>query len=1006
MAGVIDGGNTEAVGMQFTPRAASILDMPMPGSKTAPRTFKGHHTDVETFIEQYDRLRQQNNVGSGEDACKTILQYCSKSVARFIEGLESFRNHDWNDLKRDILEYFDSERKLSRYTEADIRAMVRKQREHRISSLSKWLKYQRKFVAIAGWLLGQNRITAENYAAYFWKGIHRSLRSKLEDRLLAKSPEHDMTQPFDMKDIQQAATRILARNRFDQEETGTEESDDSELDSSDESSDSDDEIVVKRSKAKAKISRRALERAQRRAREDREDAEMRKAHQEDEMESLVKQLNSMSLNDVNYGLVYYRALKLDPDIAKVVRPPTARTALTQGPRNMGGMASASREEMTCYGCGEKGHGMSLCPKLTDAINKGLIMRGMDGRLVMKDGSRIPRNGNEPIIQAVERLTGTKTNLITLSSLSNLQYPSDESEYEKDDDEPEIYVATRQATKIKTNRKETFDGVYPPARPKGNYKQLPTKPAAVNSPTNTPVEVDKPMYDPDDDDAIMEDDNHAKQKSGPKILTPDATKRPPRAPKQSDIANYVKPMEILNRILSAPVTLAAGEIIGVSKEMSTLLQDAIKPKSQQPPVKSTNVVASSFASKTRGLLIRLPVFCDGKRINAILDTGSMLNICSRKIWKNIINRPMDVSKVTSMNDANGGEGKLTGLVEEVPITIGNVITQANMFVGDHVPFDLLLGRPWQRGNYITIDERIDGTYLLFKDPQTLDVRYEMLVTPDGLNPEWNHNPATWLTIDNASHNNSDSEMNIETINSILTISTSGQEDYSTRNIKIGPEMAEKIEIQEGESPLCDVHREQPMKELKINHGALNLAAALSSLHNPTFYPQISPTPLETHGAATEPPSDEPEVPRSVIHPLKSILLHLPAGKNLNKEIQGYTNSRSNFETTEANFRDFTWPHEHICMAPRSQIFPEFFLFFSARYSLIVAMTLSQLHQCQLIPDTETGEIWFRPPKWTNLPGPIAFSPISRLRSLPLNPALSNLGKKTAGITCWKERNRNN
>ena len=132
-----------------------------------------------------------------------------------------------------------------------------------------------------------------------------------------------MTQPFGMTDIQQAATRILACNLFDQEETGTEDSDNSELDSSDESSDSDDEMVVKQSKSKTKISHKALERAQKRAREDREDAEMRKVHQEDKIESLVKQLNSCCLNNVNYGLVYYRALKLVPDIAKVVRPPTA-----------------------------------------------------------------------------------------------------------------------------------------------------------------------------------------------------------------------------------------------------------------------------------------------------------------------------------------------------------------------------------------------------------------------------------------------------------------------------------------------------------------------------------------------------------------------------------------------------------------------------------------------------------------------------------------------------------
>ena len=56
------------------------------------------------------------------------------------------------------------------------------------------------------------------------------------------------------------------------------------------------------------------------------------------------------------------------------------------------------------------------------------------------------------------------------------------------------------------------------------------------------------------------------------------------------------------------------------------------------------------------------------------------------------------------------------------------TYANVFVGDRAPFDLLLGRPWQRGNFISIDERHDGTYLLFKDKQ-MTVKYELLVSPE-------------------------------------------------------------------------------------------------------------------------------------------------------------------------------------------------------------------------------------------------------------------------------------
>ena len=77
----------------------------------------------------------------------------------------------------------------------------------------------------------------------------------------------------------------------------------------------------------------------------------------------------------------------------------------------------------------------------------------------------------------------------------------------------------------------------------------------------------------------------------------------------------------------------------------------------------------------------------------------------------------------------GAGALRGVVENVPLTCGSVRTVANLYIGESVPFDLLLGRPWQRGNYVSIDERGDGMYLLFKN-QDLETQHEIFVAPDG------------------------------------------------------------------------------------------------------------------------------------------------------------------------------------------------------------------------------------------------------------------------------------
>ena len=95
----------------------------------------------------------------------------------------------------------------------------------------------------------------------------------------------------------------------------------------------------------------------------------------------------------------------------------------------------------------------------------------------------------------------------------------------------------------------------------------------------------------------------------------------------------------------------------------------------------------------------------------------------------IRRPVDNLEKISIADANGGQGKLEGMVADIPLSCGQVTTTANLYVGTHMPFELLLGRPWQHGNYITIDEQRDGTYLLFKDPKNLEARFEILVARD-------------------------------------------------------------------------------------------------------------------------------------------------------------------------------------------------------------------------------------------------------------------------------------
>ncbi|KAF7372078.1 CCHC-type domain-containing protein [Mycena venus] len=88
--------------------------------------------------------------------------------------------------------------------------------------------------------------------------------------------------------------------------------------------------------------------------------------------------------------------------------------------------------------------------------------------------------------------------------------------------------------------------------------------------------------------------------------------------------------------------------------------------------------------------------------------------------------MDITRHVNMGDANGGVKEVRGYLNEVQLNTGGASITASFWVGDTLPFDMLLGRPWQKGNFVSIEERPDGTYLVFRDADTGNNRFQLLV----------------------------------------------------------------------------------------------------------------------------------------------------------------------------------------------------------------------------------------------------------------------------------------
>ncbi|KAL6308031.1 hypothetical protein BKA93DRAFT_747335 [Sparassis latifolia] len=151
-------------------------------------------------------------------------------------------------------------------------------------------------------------------------------------------------------------------------------------------------------------------------------------------------------------------------------------------------------------------------------------------------------------------------------------------------------------------------------------------------------------------------------------------------------------------------------------------------------------------RNRHPLIKLTLSCDGNSIDAIIDTSSMLNIVQCDIWKNLSQRPLAKGSGIMMMNANSENGQLDGLIQNVLLMCSGAMTWANMYIADQVPFQLLLGRPWQHDNHISIDECEDGTYLIFKNPFTCNPEQEMLTILDG-SADWTFDLAHFAQANN-------------------------------------------------------------------------------------------------------------------------------------------------------------------------------------------------------------------------------------------------------------------
>ena len=127
---------TQNIPPRNAPRITSILDLPVLGGKGSPKKFRGDHAKVATFLDHYDQLCTQFNLVSEQDQCKAMLRYCGRKVRETIEGLSSYRNPDYVQLKMDMLQIYDNKKLRKRFKRRDLEHFLKYSQKKKIQTLS------------------------------------------------------------------------------------------------------------------------------------------------------------------------------------------------------------------------------------------------------------------------------------------------------------------------------------------------------------------------------------------------------------------------------------------------------------------------------------------------------------------------------------------------------------------------------------------------------------------------------------------------------------------------------------------------------------------------------------------------------------------------------------------------------------------------------------------------------------------------------------------------------
>jgi len=379
----------------------------------------------------------------------------------------------------------------------------------------------------------------------------------------------------------------------------------------------------------------------------------------------------------------------------------------------------------CVWCDGTDHMRRTCLSFIEAVNAGVVRLNDEGRIILvRTGVQLPtafgRGGIKSLCEAFNPPPVARQ-----SSVNTISYDDGESSSVSWKARAIEIVDLDECADVNVEEKrKRGDG--PPwqkqARPKTGKGSTPAAQPSSQEPSQPSATASSP---PPPSDTMNIDEDHPK----------------PKFKLQSELGKTISPAVVGEKIMNAPLTLTIKEFLAVSPDMSNYIHEQTRRKRApiEPGSAALAVVDARSASVSHSIekpFYALPsprtkVVINGEvSVRALLDTGSELNIMSAECFRTM-DYPIDENINWRINGYNSGieneleerygwsDGQVVGVLHNLPIEIGGIEVKQHVFVVEHLPAKLILGRPWERTTRMTYSNEDDGClWVTFRSPDNM------------------------------------------------------------------------------------------------------------------------------------------------------------------------------------------------------------------------------------------------------------------------------------------------